>query len=360
MACWMMAWAVVSASTAGVKDYAGMVSVRFILGIVEAPFYPGALYLMSLFYTRKELATRIALLYSGNIIATACSGLIAAATFASIDGAHGLAGWQWLFIIEGIVTFSVAAAAIFLLPDHPLKTRWLTPEERELAHSRIERDTVALGKSKGPIEGFKQAVRDPRLYLMVIMQNLHLSACGFNSFFPTVVGSLGYSSTITLVLSCPPYLFSAIAGILVSMSSGRRNERTWHITICCFVGLIGFIISCVTLNRGARYVSCFLFAAGAYASNSIILGWVSATLGQTGEKKAASLSIVNTIANASFAYTPFLYPKSDGPRYLIAMSANSAFVVCTAICAWILRLWLSRQNAAMRRSNAQTRTFYAY
>jgi MFS family permease len=95
MAICMIAWAVVSALTAIVKDYKGLVIVRFFLGITEAPFYPGALYLLSAFYTRKELATRIAILYSGNIFATSFAGLIAVATFASIDGAHGLHGWQW-------------------------------------------------------------------------------------------------------------------------------------------------------------------------------------------------------------------------------------------------------------------------
>jgi MFS family permease len=92
----MGAWAVVSACTALVKDYKGLVLVRFFLGIAEAPFYPGALYLLSIFYTRKEIATRISILYSGNIFATSFAGLIAAATFASIDGAHGLHGWQWV------------------------------------------------------------------------------------------------------------------------------------------------------------------------------------------------------------------------------------------------------------------------
>lgn len=75
--------------------------------------------------------------------------------------------------------------------------------------------------------------------------------------------------------------------------------------------LVGFIISCVTLNTAARYIACFLFASGAYAVNSVILGWVSATLGQTREKKAISLSIVNVVANASYIYTAYLYPKSD-------------------------------------------------
>jgi MFS family permease len=156
MCSWMMAWAVLSACTALAKDYTGLVVTRFLLGIAEAPFYPGAIYLLSLFYTRREIATRIGFLYSANICAISFSGLIAAATFATLDGAHGLHGWQYLFIIEGCLTFGIAFFAMFLLPDHPLTTRWLTPAQRELAQARMDRDTVGLVASKGSIAGLKQ------------------------------------------------------------------------------------------------------------------------------------------------------------------------------------------------------------
>ncbi|OBT56988.1 hypothetical protein VE04_03394 [Pseudogymnoascus sp. 24MN13] len=321
---------------------------------------PGALYLLSAFYTRKEVATRIAILYSGNIFATSFAGLIAAATFASIDGAHGFKGWQWLFIIEGVVTFAVAIAAAYLLPDFPLTTKWLTEEERILADARIKRDTVGLTPDKGAREGFKQAIRDPRLYLLCFMQNMHLSACSFNNFFPTVVGSLGYDRTITLALTCPPYLVSGFFGYAIGITSGKYNERTWHITGCMGAALVGFVISCLTLNTPARYISCFLFASGAYAVNSVILGWVSATLGQTTEKKAVSLSIVNVVANASYIYTAYLYPKSDGPKYLTAMGSNAGFAFATIASAWAFRFWLMRTNTKIRRSGDESKVFYAY
>lgn len=262
------------------------------------------MFLLSLFYTRKEIATRLSILYSANIIATSFSGLVAAATFTTLDGAHGLAGWRWLFIIEGAVTFGVAIISMFLLPDHPLTTRWLTPEERELAHARIAKDTVGLESSKGARAGFMQAARDPRLWLLTFMQNCHLSATGFNSFFPTVVKTLGFSRNITLVLTCPPYLVSAAACVVTGLSSGRFNERTWHITGGMLVAMAGFIMASCTLNVVARYLACFLFASGCYAVNAVILGWVTATLGQTSEKKAAALGIINMFGNASFIYTP--------------------------------------------------------
>ncbi|WVW83892.1 hypothetical protein I302_105914 [Kwoniella bestiolae CBS 10118] len=360
MACWMMAWAGVSAATAGVHNFAGLFAVRFLLGFAEAPFYPGAIYLLSLFYTRREIATRISILYSANIFATAFAGLISAATFSTLSGKHGLSGWRYLFIILGAVTFGVAVVALFLLPDHPLTTRWLTPSERQLAQDRMDRDTVGLVESKGSIAGFKQAIKDPRLWLFVSLQTMHLAACGFNSFFPTVVKTLGFSTTITLVLTCPPYLVSGGFAVALGWSSGRFNERTWHITAGMVVALVGFIIAATTLNTAARYISCFLFATGAYSANSIIIGWVSATCGQTPEKKAAALSIMNCISMASFIYTPYLYPASDGPRYRMAMSANAAFVTGVVVCSWAMRTWLQAMNRELRKSGSEGRLLYAY
>ncbi|KAM0545830.1 hypothetical protein ACHAPJ_011157 [Fusarium lateritium] len=360
MSICMMGWAVVSACTALVKNYTGLVLVRFFLGVAEAPFYPGALYLLSIFYTRKEIATRLSILYSGNIFATSFSGLIAAATFGTIDGHHGLKGWQWLFIIEGVLTFAIGIIGIFTLADSPLTTRWLSEDERQLAHDRMLKDTVGLQESNGARAGFKQAIRDPRLWLFCFIQNMHLSACSFNNFFPTVVGSLGFNSTITLVLTCPPYLVSGFFGYAAGISSGRFNERTWHITACMGMALVGYVISCATLNTPARYIACFLFASGAYAVNSMILGWVSATLGSTPEKKSVSLSIVNVIANASYIYTAYLYPKSDGPRYLIGMSSNAAFAVMCIAGTWAMRFWLVGSNKKLDRQGNADATRYAY
>ena len=187
-----------------------------------------------------------------------------------------------------------------------------------------------------------------------------ISACSFNNFFPTVVGSLGFNRTITLVLTCPPYLVSGFFGYAAGMSSGRFNERTWHITACMGMAIVGFVISCATLDTAARYVSCFLFASGAYAVNSMILGWVSATLGSTPEKKAVSLSIVNVIANASYIYTAYLYPESDGPRYLTAMASNAAFAAACILGTWALRFWLVHANKKMDRAGDVSNTRYAY
>ena len=181
----MALWAIISCLTALAKDFKGLLLTRFFLGVVEAPYYPGALYLLSIFYTRKEVATRISVLYTGNILATAFAGLIAAGVFEGLSNVGGLHGWQWLFILQGAVTFAIAVLSAFILPDDPLKTRWLSHEERELANSRIVADTVGAKHATSSWKGLVEAGKDPKIWLFAFMQHMHLAANGFKNFFPT-------------------------------------------------------------------------------------------------------------------------------------------------------------------------------
>lgn len=360
MASAMAVWAIVSTLTGVVHDFKGLLLTRFFLGITESPYYPGALYILSIFYTRKEIATRISILYTGNILATSFAGLIAAGIFEGLHGVAGQAGWRWLFFLQGGATFLVAILGFFFLPDRPLDTKWLTPEERQMAHNRVLKDAVTGQKQAGAIEGLKQAVVDPRLWLFAFMQTMHLAANGFKNFFPTVVASLGFRPTVSLVLTCPPYLIAGIISVLYSISSGKYNERTWHITVAKAVAIIGFILACSTLNTGLRYFAMCVFCIGTYAVNSIVLGWVASTLSQSAEKKSAALAIVMTCANATFIATPYLFPTGDKPRYVIGMTSSAAFSFCTAAAAWGMKIWLQKLNRSMIRNGSEHNNLYAY
>lgn len=313
----MVLWAIVSTLTGIAKNFTGLLLTRFFLGVTEAPFYPGALYLLSIFYTRKEVATRIAVLYTGNILATAFAGLIAIGIF-KLDGVAGLEAWRWLFIIQGIATFLVALIGIYMLPDDPTVTRWLTPEERIMASERIRKDTVDEDGKVSTIVGLKQAAKDYRVWIFVFMQHMHLASNGFKNFFPSVVQGLGFNREITLALTCPPYLIAGAVSVWWSWSSGKRNERTWHITITKSVAILGFILGFAVNNVAARYVAMVIFAVGTYGANSIILGWVSATCGQTKEKRAVALSIIVSTSNASFIWTPVSFTA----LHLLVTSTN--------------------------------------
>lgn len=199
-------------------------------------------------------------------------------------------------------------------------------------------DTTAhREEGSGVWTGLREACSDPRTWMFCLMDNLHLSANGFKNFLPTAVKTLGFSTTITLVLTCPPYLVAGVAGIVVSC---RYNERTRHITVSKAIAILGFALSVGTLNTAVRYVGIVLLVGATYGVNNIILGWTASTLGQTNEKKAVAIALCNTLGNLASVYTPYLWPDSGAPRFLTAMMASIAFSIGVVICGWIMRVVL--------------------
>jgi hypothetical protein len=265
-----------------------------------------------------------------------------------------------LFIIQGALSILTAIAAFFMLPDHPLKTRWLTEEQRQLAHSRIYADTTDRREGTSVMRGLRESATDWRTWVLVAAYNFHLCSISFQNFLPTVIQGMVEDSTIALVLVSPPYILAAILGVAMAWSSGRWNERTWHITVCKSITLVGFIISVATLNVAARYFSVFLFVGFSFGINNILLGWVSATVGQTDEKKAVSLAIANSLGNCASIYMPYLWPKSHGDRYIAAWSASIAFSGGVIVIAWFLKFMLKKTNARMRAENPNTINYYVY
>ncbi|CAI6334313.1 unnamed protein product [Periconia digitata] len=230
-----------------------------------------------------------------------------------------------------------------------------------MAHARMERDRVGDPQEQASMmEGLKQACKDKRTWLFCFMQNFHLSACSFNSFFPTVVKTLGFNRTVTLVLTCPPFLFAGAAGILTGWSSGRMHERTWHITAGLSVAIVGFVIAASTLNTAGRYIACFIFPVGAYSVNSVIIGWASSTLAQTKEKKAVVLAMTNVGGQIGYIYGAYLWPDSDEPRYGIGFGASAGFALCSIACAWAIRVMLIKENKKIIQSATENANLYGY
>lgn len=192
------------------------------------------------------------------------------------------------------------------------------------------------------------------------MGNLHLSANGFKNYMPTAVKSLGFNTTITLVLTCPPFLVATFTSVAVSWSSGYFNERTWHITLSKFVAMIGFALATATHNIGARYFAMVLFVGATYGVNNINISWTAATVGETDEKKAATIAIINTLGNLSFVYTPYLWPDSDSPLFRKAMIASILFSFGVVLTAWAMKIILKRANKKIRASDNEAVNFYAY
>lgn len=167
------------------------------------------------------MATRVAILFSANICGTAFAGLIAIGIF-KMSGIADLSGWRWMFILQGVVTFAVAILGCFILPDEPHNTRWLSEDERKLAHNRIARETVERYEGTTTWAGLVDCCKDKKLWLFLAYGHVTFAASNFKNFFPTIVATLGYNRTITLALTCPPYLLAAAASIAWSWNSGKQ------------------------------------------------------------------------------------------------------------------------------------------
>lgn len=254
----------------------------------------------------------------------------------------------------------MAIISFFALSDSTLKTRWLTPEERELAHARILRDTTGKREGTTAWTGLLEALTDRRVWMFALLQQLHAGAANFKNFLPTAIKGLGFSETITLVLVCPPYLFAIFTNIFASWSSGHYNERTWHITVQKLIAIFGFTIGASTMNTGARYFAFILFVGATYGVNNISLGWTAACIGQTDEKRAAGLAFVNGFGNIALVYGSYLWPSSGSPRFIEAMTSSIGFSVAVIVLVWIIKWDLKRENERIKASNNEEVNLYIY
>lgn len=311
---------------------------------------------MSCWYTRSELALRTALLYSGLVLAQAFSGLIAAGVFAGLDGAMGLAGWKWLFILEGAGSAFFALTAFFVLPNYPHSQNgsamWsMTEDMRKIAVARILDDRVEKSSESSVWHGLKLAVTDVKTFIFIFMNIFITSSYGFNNFFPTMVAGFNMgSNTISLLLTAPPYVLGTAVSFFVAWNSDRKRERGFHIiaNLCC--SITGFIITVATANTAARYASAFLYASGSFSANALVYTWAVSTLGQTPEKRAAGGAIVNICGHIGNVISPYFFPDKDAPRYTMAMILQIVFAGLALTMAGVSKIYLTRQNKKLREA----------
>ncbi|WYZ34027.1 hypothetical protein EsH8_I_000303 [Colletotrichum jinshuiense] len=306
-------------------------------------------YLDSSWYVRKELGVRTGLFYSGSMLSGAFSGLIAAGITNGLDGARGLLAWRWLFLIEGALTVAIAIGAIFILPDFPANTKWLTDQERQLAMWRMEVDAAGeedwTSSSSQPIfEGFRMIMVDPINWILVVLVYGAASSISINSFFPTVVASLGKDRITTLLLTSPPYLLACIACAAVSWNADRTNERYWHTVVPLACSLIGFIVSSAATGIGPRYFGAMIMLPGIYTGFNMSMVWTANTIYRPVAKRAAAVAFNNAFATLSGIYGSFLYPNDAAPRFVLAFSVNAAMAFMAIIASTVLHFVLKREN----------------
>ncbi|KAM0746195.1 putative MFS transporter [Meredithblackwellia eburnea MCA 4105] len=319
----MIVWGVISAATAGVKSYGGLIACRFVLGVVEAAFYPGAF-----------------------------SGLIAAGVVAHMNGLHGLRAWRWLYIIEGTVTVGIALCAIPIIPDVPAKTKWLSDEERAFALWRLECDAGAADDVedanaspwKTLFSGMGSALRDPKAIMLALLVTLNVSIGTVSNFFPTLVGTLGYSSVKTLLLTAPPYCLATLFCWLNAYYSDKSGNRYWHYVAPTCVAIVGLVIAASTTKTAPRYFAMCIMPCGFFPSYIIAISWISSSIPRPLNKRAGAIAFCTVLSVIPQIYGSYWWPSASSPRYIMGFSCSASFAFASLLLATFYRFYLESLN----------------
>ncbi|HOW69856.1 MAG TPA: MFS transporter [Phycisphaerae bacterium] len=295
----MISWGIISSAMLFVRGPTSFYTLRFLLGAAEAGFAPGILLYLTYWLPLRHQAKAVAWF----LTATALSGMIGsplAGALLRLDGAHcfghPLAGWQWLFLLEGIPSVLGGFAIYFLLTNRPQEARWLSPEEQQWLTGRIEADR--LQRECHGHTSLAAGLTLPAVWLFsLIYGTMMFGFQGINFWLATIVKQVtGLADNLYVGLLCAiPFTAAMIAMVLLGRHSDRTGERRGHAAVCCAVGALGLLL-CALSDSPVWAIACLaLAAAGIWSS----LGpfWALPPLFLTGSAAAAGLALINSIGN---------------------------------------------------------------
>ncbi|KAI9018822.1 major facilitator superfamily domain-containing protein [Hyaloraphidium curvatum] len=344
----IVTWGLCSTLMGATFNYGSLMACRFFLGLFEAGLFPGLLFYLQFWYRKTELAARVGSFYAASNIATGFGGLIAAG-IARMNGAGGLAGWRWLFILEGIPTILMGIATWFYLPDYPQTAhRWLFTERQtdvilaRLPPANPSYDSLEFNKSE-----FFSTFKDVKLYLfMVAACSLISTLYAFAYFSPTIVSKMGYSSTQSQLLSAALNISGAFWVVFINFSSDRFNERPLHIAASLVCPIIGFFIQAFVAPNlssvSTRYGLLFLVITSNGAVPLVFTYRTDTVSGTT--KNAAAAAAVVAAGNVGGLIGGQIYQPKDAPYYRVGHCVNAGLLCVTLVCIFTLKLLFMRDG----------------
>ncbi|WP_198597832.1 MFS transporter [Blastococcus atacamensis] len=296
----MVLWGVTSAATAFVTTPLQFYIVRFLLGMFEAGFVPAILLYLTYWYSGSRRGAASASFLAAAAFAGAIGGPVSGAILDHFDGALGMGGWQWMFVIEAIPAVILGLLVPVVLSDRPKDATWLSPEERQLLQDDVD-SSVTHQEHK-----FTSALRNPRLYLLGFVYFALLAGVYLISFWlPTIIGNLGdFSDTQIGVITGIPYVAAAIATVWLGRHSDRKNERRWHIAASVSIGMLALLATVWVDNPVLSIVLFTIATAGIFASFPII--WPLPGLFFSGTAIAGALALINSMGTFSGFVIPYL------------------------------------------------------
>ncbi|KAI1794369.1 MFS general substrate transporter [Ganoderma leucocontextum] len=338
----MFIWGSIVVSMAFVKGFGGLMTARVFLGAVESGLLPGLTYYLCAWYPKSAQAKRIGAMYSGVSLAGAFGGLLAFA-IEKMNGIGGLAGWSWIFLLEGLLTVFVATVFYFYMYDYPENATFLTDAERAWLLEAIKHDNAG-GSKQFKREFIIQALRDPQAYIFAAMFFLGaVPAVSFTVFLPTIINGLGYSSTHAQLLSIPPNAVGCIFTLAVSYLSDKKRVRGPFILVGSTVAIVGYVLLLATKTLAVQYAGSVIVAAGLLPSIATLLAWIGGNFG--GEvKKAVAIGFVIGFGNLGGVVASFIYRQQDSPRYLPGHAACIASLCVLIVLSALSMIRLHKLN----------------
>ncbi|CAG9952820.1 unnamed protein product [Clonostachys rosea f. rosea IK726] len=317
-----------------VKNYSGLLATRFFLGVFETGMFPGAFYLIGMWYKRSEAQRRYSFFFNSTTLAGAFGGLLAAA-IGKMDGLRGYKGWRWIFILEGALTVIVAIALYFLLPCFPEETKWLNAEEKEFVTTRLRIDQGQSSSGRDRSVGWKDVgnvFKDYKIILGGFMYfGLIVPAYSYAYFAPGIIQGYGYDSIQTQLHSVPPWAVAFGFSMTIAVCSDKLRHRFGFAIFAICIAIAGFgILIAVHNNTSVQYAALFLVASGAYTAMPIIVCWFNMNLGGHHRRSIGSAWQVG-FGNIGGIIASFSFTDAAKPKYIPGYSICISFTVLSMI-----------------------------
>jgi ACS family tartrate transporter-like MFS transporter len=290
----MITWGVLSVAMMYVEGPLSFYALRFLLGVAEAGFLPGIIYYLGNWYPAKDRARAVSwfmlAIPLSTVIGAPLSGVIL-----ELDGWHGLTGWQWLFLLEGVPAIVLGFVVLMFLTDSPEQAAWLEPEQRAWLADRMRGEHRAAQERHGI--DLRAALLHPTVWLLALI----LFACqcgsyGLTLWIPQIVQGLsGYSNFTVSMISALPYVAAAIGMIAIGASSDRTGERLLHVAIPSAIGALGFLASAYFTSPLPGMIALTIAAVGDLGTRGAF--WALPTRFLTGSAAAAGIALINTMAS---------------------------------------------------------------
>jgi ACS family tartrate transporter-like MFS transporter len=289
----MVTWGVVSCSMIFIRGPVSFYVLRFLLGAAEAGFFPGMILYLRQWFPARARARAVAWFMTANPLA----GVIGSPISGALLGLHGagLAGWQWLFLLEGTPAVVLGATVFWVLANSPREARWLSDEQRTWLVDELEREQRE--DSVAQREGLWSVLASWRVWaLSIVYFGLPTCMYGVTAWLPTAVHSLSrLSDQMVGVVVAIPYLATAIAMVLVGRHSDRSRERRWHTALPAFLGATALVVAAYSRAPLTVIAGMSLGMLGAQSMAGPF--WAMATSRMNGATAAAAIAVINSIAN---------------------------------------------------------------